>query len=161
MSINSISMPGGHKRAQIAAPGRAAIFCGILPRHEPEAELGPGPGGQDRLGPFALIAAPQAVDVERRAGPAALERRVAGFARQGPHADLLLELPLVERQRRKLLPLVGRERDDVVVKAGNRHPAAASHSAASIWHSATAGLITAPPNVPECRSCFGPVSRSS
>ena len=38
-------------------------------------------------------------------------------------ADLLLELPLVERQRRKLPPLVGRERHHVVVEAGNRHPA--------------------------------------
>ncbi len=41
----------------------------VLVGHQAEAELGRRPVGQDGLGPFALIAAPQAVDVAASAGP--------------------------------------------------------------------------------------------
>ena len=64
------------RRAELAQAcfERRGDLVRILIRHQAEAELGPGPRRQHRLGPFALIAAPQAVDVERRPGPAALER---------------------------------------------------------------------------------------
>ena len=61
-------MPGGHSFSNIWRR-LAAILCGILVGHQAEAELGRGPGGQHRLGPFALVAAGQAVDVETSAGP--------------------------------------------------------------------------------------------
>ena len=102
-----------HFDARRAERAQVPLQCGgdlvgILPRHQAKAELGPGPGGQDRLGPFALIAAPQAVDVERRPGPAALERRESRLRPpERVDADLPLKFLLVERQGGKLLPLVG------------------------------------------------------
>ena len=72
------------------------------------------------------------------------------------------ERRFVERQLAKLPAFAIGERHDVVVKAGHLHPAVANPRAPpSCGTSALAGLVTPPPNVPECRSCFGPVSRSS
>ena len=72
-------MPGGHSSRKQLSQRRGDLLR-ILIRHQAEAELRAGPGRQHRLGPFALIAAPEAVDVEGRPGPAAFERREAFFA---------------------------------------------------------------------------------
>ena len=65
----------------------------------------------------------------------------------------------IEREVRELLSFLVRERDDVVVKAGDLHAALfIVQRARSFAQSALAGLATAPPNTPLCRSCFGPRS---
>src|SRR5205814_10474197 len=46
-------------------PERRRNRIGILGGHEPAADLGGGPGRNDRLGSGALVAAPDAVHVER------------------------------------------------------------------------------------------------
>ena len=81
-------------------------------------------GRDDRLGAVALVAAGEAVDVERRAGPAAFERgeaRLAGAvgecrARRGSAARRTAASPRVALDR----AASGR---DVVVEAGDVHPA--------------------------------------
>src|SRR5262249_17272126 len=67
----------------------------------------------------------QAVDLERRTGPGALERRIAAFAEHLRNAEVLAVLLLIERQTLPRLPLGLFERPDLVVEAGNLDPAAA------------------------------------
>jgi hypothetical protein len=68
---------------------------------EAAADLGVGVGRDDRLGPLALEPAPDAVDVEGRAGALALERRVAGLADELGDTEEPAEGLLVERQLRR------------------------------------------------------------
>ena len=74
MSINSISMPGGKSEREMPLEG-GGDFLRILLGTRRKLNLADGRGRQHRLGPFALVAAGQAVDVARRPGPAALQRR--------------------------------------------------------------------------------------
>ena len=114
--------PGGVQLGQPALqPG--GDLGRVLVGDQAEAELGAGRAGQDGLGPFALIAAPQAVDVEGGAGPAAFQGGVARLADGPGHADLLEVFLLVEGQGGELRPLAVRKRHHVVVEAGDRHAA--------------------------------------
>src|SRR5207245_5152400 len=79
---------------------------GILVRHQPATDLRRGPGRDDRLRPRTPIAAPDAVDVERRPGPVALGRRKARFAMQGLEPVGLLQGGFVERHARELPALL-------------------------------------------------------
>ena len=60
------------------------------------------------LAALALEAAPDAVDVQRRAGAASLEGQEAGLAEQLGHADAGREVGLVEGQPRELRVLLAR-----------------------------------------------------
>ena len=122
ISSNSMRMPAGQSDSR-KGRSAAATLRGILPRHEPKAEFGPGPTRQDGLAPLALISAPQPVDVESGAGPAAFERREPPLAAQVRHADLPHEFLFVKRQRRELGPLPLRQRNDVIIESGHLNPA--------------------------------------
>jgi len=89
------------------------------------------------------------------------DRAEAGFARDAFDAQLLLEIGLVEGEVAELLALDVRERRDIVVEPGTWMRPSLSLRAASMATNVPAGLVTPPPNVPECRSCLGPMRRSS
>src|SRR5690606_41395296 len=71
----------------------------ILVRNQAETELGPRLGRQHGLRAFSLITGRQTVDVDRRPSPAALENRIALFARRSRDSQTLIFARLVERQR--------------------------------------------------------------
>ena len=82
-----------------------------------------GVGGDDGLGALALEAAPGPVDLEGRAGAAALERREAGLADQRGRTGQLEVGPLVERELAERLAVEVGEQAHVVVEAGDADPA--------------------------------------
>ena len=71
------------------ASKRLRDFVRILVGHEPHADLRHRDGGNDGLRPFAGEPAEQAVHLEGRPRPDALERGVAAFAEQLRRAELL------------------------------------------------------------------------
>src|SRR4051794_19467935 len=77
----------------------------LLVRHEATADLRRGARGDDRLSALVLEAAGDAVAVERRPRPGALERAEPLLARDRRRARRAQPLLLVEGQRRDLLPL--------------------------------------------------------
>ena len=143
--------------ADVARPA-ARIRVRLLVRHEAEGDFGARPGRDDGLAAFALVAAGQAVDFERGPGGALFGGREAAFAKQFRHAEELFAFRCrVVRQAGQLFALVGGERRDVIVEAGDGDaPVLVAELCASNWHSAIAGLSTAPPKMPECRSREGP-----
>ena len=142
----------------------AAIFCGILVRHQAEAELRAGSRRQHRLGrlrPGSRSQRPLMSNVGRAQRRSSVVKPSSPASRSTP--SLLLELRLRRTAaRRTAARSASVSGSDVVVEAGHLDAAVGRRSARrASWQSALAGLVTAPPNVPECRSCFGPVSRSS
>ena len=97
-------------------------FVRILIGNQPATELGARLGWQDRLGPFALITAPETVDVKRWPGPTALQRRETLLASQLLNPQLSPILLIRETKRGKLFALAGVDILDFVVKTGNLHP---------------------------------------
>ncbi len=79
MSINSISDAGWTERLEFLPQGGLDLGR-VLVGDQTETEFHSRSRGQHRLGTFPLVAAPHAVDVERRPRPAAFQRGVAGFA---------------------------------------------------------------------------------
>src|SRR4029077_6796507 len=88
----------------------------ILVGHEPAADLGGGPGGDDRLRARPPIPAPDAVDLERGPRPIALGRRKAGLALQGFQPVGLLQRTFVERHARELSALLLTQWPNAVVE---------------------------------------------
>src|SRR5215208_8188860 len=73
-------------------------LVGILIRHEATRDLRMRLGRDHRLVSRSFISTPHAVDLERRAGPLSLERRVARLAKHCRRADLREIHVLVERE---------------------------------------------------------------
>jgi hypothetical protein len=124
----------------------------ILVRHQPHADLRHRHGRQHRLRAFAGESRQQAVHFEGRPRPHALERGVAGFAKQLRRAELRLVFLLVERQLLPLGALFRPKLDHIVIEAVDLDAAALVFICASTCASTIAGFATAPPNDPECRS---------
>lgn len=95
----------------------------VLIRHEAHRNLGRSLRRNDRLGPLARVAAPDAVDVERRAHAGAFQRRVTRFALHVADFQRLLVILEAERRLVERLALGGRQLPHVVVEAGDRHAA--------------------------------------
>ena len=91
----------------------------ILVRYEAAGDLGVGLGGEDGLGAFALIAAPDAADVEARATAIALQRVVALLTEEGVDVEELLVLLLVEGDLGDHGALLVRQVDDRVIEVGD------------------------------------------
>ena len=72
MSISSSVNAGRAERLEVRAQ-RLLDLGRVLIGNESEAELHAGLGGQHRLGPAALVTAPDAVDVAGRTRPAPFE----------------------------------------------------------------------------------------
>src|SRR6266540_5469938 len=68
-------------------PDELFSATGMLVGDEPEGELGACPGGNNRLAPFALIAAGQTIDFNGGACRALFLRREAAFAKQFGYAE--------------------------------------------------------------------------
>src|SRR6202171_5433495 len=90
--------------------------CRILIGNEPAADLGRRPRRDDRLRPGPLIAAPEAIDLERRTRPVALGRREAGFASQRLEPIGFLQRGFVEGNPRELALLLIAQWPDAVVE---------------------------------------------
>ena len=74
-----------------------------------------------RFGPFAGIAPPDAVHVERRPDPGAFQRRISFFALRFENTERLAIGRLAKRRGGKLPMLLRSKLTDAVVKAGNRN----------------------------------------
>ena len=96
---------------------------GGLVRHEPARELGLSVGRNDGLLSRARIAAGDAIELQCRPHPVALQQRVTGFADAGGRAYRVQIIRLAPRQVRDVVQLARRQLDDSVVKA--RHGDAA------------------------------------
>ena len=94
-------MPLGHISHSLRFE-RFGDFLRILIRHQAKAEFRARPRRQNRFGSFALIAAGEPVDIERRPGAAAFQRGESFFAGHRVDADLLLELPLRQTATRRI-----------------------------------------------------------
>ena len=68
-------------------PSRTLDFFGILIRHEAHGNLCAGRAGHDSFAALALVAAGEAVDLERRPRGALLVGREAFFAKERLHAE--------------------------------------------------------------------------
>src|SRR5690554_5328245 len=118
------------QKAQRDRIGRQALKIGarkledlgrLLAGDQATRNLRRGRRGEHRLGALADKAAPDAVAIKRRARPLALKGGIAGFATKTRRAGLLAELLIVEGKLGKLLALLDRQRDHVVIKARDRH----------------------------------------
>ncbi len=89
-------------------------LLGLLVRNEPAGDLGAGLGGQHRLAALALESAPDSVKIKGGPSPRPFQGGVAGLAEQLVHAQLLLVLVVVERNRRNRGPVIVGERDHAV-----------------------------------------------
>src|SRR5262245_11060436 len=94
-------------------------LAGALIGHEPASDLRTRPCRHNRLAAGTLIAAGNAVDLKRRPRPAALERCEILLARQCGYAKFSGVSALIERERSKLFSFARRQRQHVVVEAGN------------------------------------------
>src|SRR5208282_3490770 len=94
-------------------------LLGILVGNEPSGKLGVGFRGDDGLGAFALIAAPDAVQFKRWANPQALDGGEALLADVCGRAHSALKILHLPRQFGQGFTLSGRNLGDVVVKAGH------------------------------------------
>src|SRR5579862_4638827 len=101
-----------------------ASLCRFLVRHQPAADLSMRLGGNNRLCARTLIAAPNAIYVQRGAGPQPLERAEPCFACQSVHVNRRPIGSIIERQFGELAPLLVRKGAYVVVEAGDAHAAA-------------------------------------
>ena len=97
----------------------AADLLGILIGDEAHRHLGAGPGGEHGLGAAPLVAAEDAVDVERRPHGGALLGAPALLAGQGVDVKVTPVLRLVEGKLRQLGALAGA---DVVLDAAELPP---------------------------------------
>ncbi len=97
----------------------AADVLGLLVGDEPHRHLGAAPGRQHGLGAAALVAAEDAVDVERRPHRGALERREVALAVEGSNAEVAAVGLLVEGQRGDLAALPLLQRAHGVIEAGD------------------------------------------
>ena len=105
----------------------------ILARHEPAGDLGAGMARDDRLLASACVAAGDAVELQRRPDPVALQERVALLARALGDADGVEIGALVEGDladglqllrcdgRRAVIEALDRDRALGVVQAGEQH----------------------------------------
>ncbi len=93
------------------------ILSRILVGHQAHAHLGHRHGRQHRLRALSREPGQQAVHLEGRPRPDALERRVAAFAEQLRRAQFLAVLLLVERQLRQLVPFCVAQRPHIVIEA--------------------------------------------
>ena len=96
-----------------------ADALGRLIRHQPARDFGSRPVRDHGLDAGSLIAAAEAVDVERGAEPLALERGVAGLPDRRRRADRSEIGRLVEGNSRHRLALRPGRGANVVVEAGN------------------------------------------
>ncbi len=96
-------------------------FVGPLVGDEAHGNLGGGDRRKNRFSTRALIAAPDAVHVERGACPNGLQHGIAGLrARRGETHGVQPRF-FVERQLANGVAFVGRELAHVFIEAGNRH----------------------------------------
>ena len=121
-SATDSRVPGGTCASRCRAT-RASDRVGILIRHEPAGDLRVRLAGDHGLLPRSLVAAPHAVDLERRPRPLALERRVAGLAERRRRADLREIRLLVVGQRGDRRALGARQLADLVVEPRHGHAA--------------------------------------
>ena len=96
-------------------------LLGVLPRHQPAGDLHRGLRGDDRLGADALVAAGDAVELQRGARPDLLEHAVALLAGRLAQPDIAEERAIVEAEPCPLLELLGRRLLDAVVEARDAH----------------------------------------
>ena len=135
----------------------------ILVGHQPAGDLGVGLGRDHGLLPRPLVAAPHAVDLERRPRPLALERGVAGLAECGGRADLLRDTrprrtgsaAMAARSPARQLDAPGRR---IRRRPRGRRRRCSDATSCAI---ACSGFATPPPCRPECRSLAAPVSVNS
>ena len=94
-------------------------FLRVLIGHQARGEFRVGFRGDHRLRAFAGVAAPDAVEFERRARPKPFDDRKAFFAAERGRADRLAKFLFFPGQGVQRFALGFRERGDVVVKPGN------------------------------------------
>src|SRR5580658_222366 len=94
-------------------------FRGVLIRHEPRGKFRIRLGRNYGLGSFALVAAPNAVQLESGANPEPLDDGVALLAAEGPRANRLPKILFFPGKRVQGPELLGRKRRDAIVKSRN------------------------------------------
>ncbi len=115
---------------QLHRPGRVRLevpfqlacdVARVLIGNEAHGDLGPGRGRENGLRPLALVTAPDAVHVQRRARPDGFEDRVALLRPRDVQSDRAQPGALVERKLADGAPLLVGELPDVFVEARNRN----------------------------------------
>ena len=96
----------------------------VLIRDQAHRNLGRGFRGDHRLGAFTCVAAPDAIDIERRTHARAFQRRVARFALHVADFQRFFIIFHIERRLVERLALPGRQFAHIVVEAGDRYTAA-------------------------------------
>ncbi len=89
--------------------------------HEAKSQLGHRAAGQNGLGPLALVAGADAVDLRRRPRPDALERGEFFLPAQRRDAGHAQEHIVIHRQLAPAAPFPCRHRLHAIVKAVDRH----------------------------------------
>ncbi len=97
----------------------AGDFGGILIGHEAKGQFGAGPGRDDGFTAVTLVTTGEAVDFEGGAGGPAFGGGEAALAKKPGDAEEFLIGVVGPGQAGEMAFFVGRERDDVVVEAGD------------------------------------------
>ena len=159
-AVASLLEREGHTRRAVPLEMTAQTFAitssGRWRGHEPARDLHVRVARQHCLAAGSLIAAVEAVHLDRRPVPLPRERAVARLADRRRCADVGEIARLVERQPLERLEQRRLDRFDIVVEAVDRDASAGSWSDATSAAAACSGLATPPPWRPECRSLRGP-----
>src|SRR5208282_4974645 len=94
-------------------------FRGVLIRHEPRGKFRIRLRRNYGLGSFALVAAPNAIQLESGTNPEPFDDGVALLATEGARANRLAKFLFFPRKRIQGLELLGRKRLDAIVKPRN------------------------------------------